>query len=502
MWYNYFNMKTKILTILIAVGIALGGFGLFGYPTAPEPTLGDYNPTGAGTYRLQSSVTGTQTTLTLTSFKEPISNIPYTMSYLNSTIEYATIEPQTTNSKEFISFTGVTQNADGTATLTGLSRGLSFSYPFTASTTFQQAHSGQTILILSNPPQLYNQFYNLSNISTSTNILNFSSTSPPRYDQVAAQGTGTYISTTSELASIAYVNAIAISGSSNGTEAVKGIWQGATQIQSASSTILGSTGAGLVQQSRYATSSPGTIGLWDVWTNNAGKIAQSFLDFAQATTWTALHTFTGGLTSTATSTFAGSNVNSNAIIFNTLTYSFPSSRAASSTVLMENGSGSLSFNSTFNQKFYLNTSTTGMSVSQATTTIFAVSVPANTLGTSNAIQCNLHIPLGAGGSAQMKMSVSYGGVASSTVTTGVIGGSGNIYLNNTVVLLSATGATNTQKLSLVPNIQIDAAPLQFGVTESTPNRDSTTAQPLIFTLQFLVQDGTIPAGQVVCTLIR
>ena len=167
-----------LLTILIAGLTSLGTW--FGIeqtqtptPTIPEinvnevvsTALGAYNPTGGGTYRLQSSVGGSATSITLTSFKEPVSNIPYTMSYLNSDIEYATVEPQSTN-KEFISFSGITQNADGSAILTGVTRGLGFSYPYTASTTLQKPHSGQSILILSNPPQLYKKFATKDNDET------------------------------------------------------------------------------------------------------------------------------------------------------------------------------------------------------------------------------------------------------------------------------------------------------------------------------------------------
>jgi hypothetical protein len=126
------------------------------------PTYALYNTTGGGTYRLQSTVTSSQSTVALSSFKEPVSNILYTMSYLNSSIEYGTIEPQT-NTKEFISFSGITQNADGTATLTGVVRGLGFSYPYTSSSTLQQAHPAQAIFILSNPPQLTNQYANKNN---------------------------------------------------------------------------------------------------------------------------------------------------------------------------------------------------------------------------------------------------------------------------------------------------------------------------------------------------
>lgn len=156
------NFLNSILhTTAIKIGAGLLVLSHFFAPVSPT-VLGDYNPTGAGTYRTQASISSTQTTVTLSSFKEPISNIKYTMSYLNSSVEYGTIEPQSTN-REFISFTGITQNTDGTALLTGVSRGLSPSYPFTASTTFQLPHSGQSVFILSNPPQLTNQYANKSN---------------------------------------------------------------------------------------------------------------------------------------------------------------------------------------------------------------------------------------------------------------------------------------------------------------------------------------------------
>ena len=164
-----YKTMNHLLSIIASAVLTLGSF--FGIhpqqaPTPVEaPRVGSFNPTGGGTYRLQSSIGSSDTTITLSSFKEPVSNIYYTMTYLNSSIEYATIEPQT-STKEFISFTGITQNSDGTATLTGVTRGLGFSYPYTASTTLQQAHPANAIFILSNPPQLTNQYANKNNDET------------------------------------------------------------------------------------------------------------------------------------------------------------------------------------------------------------------------------------------------------------------------------------------------------------------------------------------------
>lgn len=201
---------------IASIGLVIGSW--FGYQpeqvVAPvAPVLGDFNPTGGGTYRLQSSIGGSTSSITLTSFKEPVSNIKYTMAYLNSSIEYATIEPQSSN-KEFISFTGITQNGDGSATLTGVSRGLGFSYPYTASTTLQQSHSAQSILILSNPPQLYKQYPAKDSNETITGQWTFST-----FPITPSSATSSYnVSGGAQLASPAE-QALGTATSSNGNQA-------------------------------------------------------------------------------------------------------------------------------------------------------------------------------------------------------------------------------------------------------------------------------------------
>lgn len=121
-----------------------------------------YAPTGAQTYTLGASIGSTDTTILLSSFLEPVSNTPYTMALIASDIVYATIAPKTSSS-EFISFTGITQNTDGTATLTGVIRGLSRSSPFTASATFKLPHAGQSLFVLSNSPEQVNEYAALRN---------------------------------------------------------------------------------------------------------------------------------------------------------------------------------------------------------------------------------------------------------------------------------------------------------------------------------------------------
>lgn len=140
--------------------------------------MATFNLTGAGTYTLAASIGSTDTSIVLTSFAEPVSGTLYTMANINTDIVYATIGPGTSTS-EFISFSGITQNGDGTATLTGVVRGLARKSPFTTSSTYKQPHSGQSTFILSNPPQVYNKFVSLVNAETISGIKTFATGATP-----------------------------------------------------------------------------------------------------------------------------------------------------------------------------------------------------------------------------------------------------------------------------------------------------------------------------------
>lgn len=137
-------------------------------PQPAAPSFGAINTVGGLGYFLYGSGIGSSdTTLTLTYFYIPVSKQKLSMTDFG-TIGYITLEPGNATKQEFVSFTGVTQNGDGTATLTGLSRGLSPISPYTASSTLQKAHAGGTQAAISNPPQLYSLFGNKSNDETVT----------------------------------------------------------------------------------------------------------------------------------------------------------------------------------------------------------------------------------------------------------------------------------------------------------------------------------------------
>lgn len=295
--------------------------------------FGAFNPTGGGTYYLQASINSSQTTITLSSFTEPSSGIPYTMSYLNSVIEYGTINPNSPTS-EFISFSGITQNANGTAILTGVTRGLGRSYPYIASTTLAHSVPGQTQFILSAPPEFYNQYYVLQNTATSSGTLIFGSTTQPRYD-----GNPTFANPLS-LIDKAYADALSITGAPTSTFSGMGVVWLATRAQTAAGTASSTSGAPLVIPNRNASS-----------TYNGSTVFQGLLPALRSTfdidpnfiatssgnnyVWGGLHTF-NATTTFATTTVASSTITS-ANFGNASTTSFRIANLASTTNLVVSG---------------------------------------------------------------------------------------------------------------------------------------------------------------------
>ena len=297
---------------------------------APLPQAGAVNTVGGVTYYLHGSGVGaSDTSVTLTSFKIAVSSQKIQMTDFG-TIGYLTLEPGNTTRQEFISFSGVTQNADGTATLTGVSRGLAPVTPYTASSTLQKAHAGGTQAVISNPPQLYALFANRNNAENIYGVWTYSSTSLPKLDQNPSALTWASAATTTFI-TLGKLNDTALASAVAANETTQGYIELATQIEAASSTSSGGTSARLVVPTSMSTSSPGSAGLWAVITNNAGKIAQVFLDLTQNFNFTG-NTYVKNLNASTTISIGG------------VTYVFPAAQAAaSSSVLSNDASGNLSW---------------------------------------------------------------------------------------------------------------------------------------------------------------
>ena len=204
--------------------------------------MSTYHPAGSGVYTLSGSISSTATSITLSSFTEPVSGTVYTMANLNTDIAYGTIAPKTDNS-EFISFTGITANVDGSATLTGVTRGLAKKYPFTTSSTFKLPHPGQSQFILSDAPQVFEKYVTLENAETITGLKTF----PAGGNASAPVSGASYTAPTNDLeyASKKYVDDIAIAGAPDASTTVKGIVEEATQAEVDAGTAAGGTSARL-----------------------------------------------------------------------------------------------------------------------------------------------------------------------------------------------------------------------------------------------------------------
>jgi len=83
------------------------------------------------------------------------------------TVAFGTLEPGNGSQEEAISFTGVTQNSNGTATLTGVKSCL-FKSPYTQTSGLTKTHAGASTFILSNDAAFYDNIITYVNSSLSS----------------------------------------------------------------------------------------------------------------------------------------------------------------------------------------------------------------------------------------------------------------------------------------------------------------------------------------------
>lgn len=134
-----------------------------------------YSLAGAG------AVAG-DTTIILKSFEDIDGNV-LAMSDFGD-VGFGTLEPGNGSQEEQISFTGVTQNASGTATLTGVSN-VSFLYPYTETSGLSKAHPGSSIFVISNTSGFYDKLTSKSDDETITGVWTFDSVPNTTQDPVS-----------------------------------------------------------------------------------------------------------------------------------------------------------------------------------------------------------------------------------------------------------------------------------------------------------------------------
>ena len=248
-------------------------------------------------YLSGSGITATATSLTLTAMTTPDGTV-IVMSDIG-TLGYLTLEPSTAN-EENVSFTGITQNANGTATVSGLTRGLRFVSPYTQDTSLRNAHAGGTTVRITNSAPFYNDFANKENNETIAQQWTF-----PNDANTPVLGT-VYAAPTTDLqvASKKYVDDTAVSGAPDANETTKGIVQLATNAQMGTATSTGSTGARLIPPNdQLASTSAGAGDAHKIPTlNSSGKLDQTLMTNASTTVSGTVEIATAAETAAGTAT--------------------------------------------------------------------------------------------------------------------------------------------------------------------------------------------------------
>lgn len=187
-----------------------------------------------------SGISLSDTSITLQSMKLIDGTTSVTMSMFG-TVGMAVIEPDTSR-EENISFTGITQNTDGTATLTGVTRGLAFSTPYTDVSANRKAHAGGSIMRISNTAPFYNQIAVKDNDESILGAWLFPSAEPTR-PKITADVDATDATSFVTLGQLGRTTA---AGAANASTTVNGISEIATQDEVEDGTATGGTGATVV----------------------------------------------------------------------------------------------------------------------------------------------------------------------------------------------------------------------------------------------------------------
>jgi hypothetical protein len=263
------------------------------------------------------------------------------------------------------------------STVSSLERGISLSTGTTTIAALKFRHRTGADVKITDYPLIQRMRSQLNGSDTIPNLISYTAgTDCTAGHSTAVICTGAYLE--------AYANAVIAGGAPTSTATVGGKVLLASQLQMASSTDLG-VSAPLVLQAKYATSSPGSAGLWAVVTNNAGKIAQAFIDLTASYAWTGAHTFSSGLTANGTTTVLASSLTTNPFVFGGLAYKAPTIRGVAGSTFTEDGAGTLTMSIPQGAK-YTYATTTDITVSLGNATSTSITIPAGFLTASSTIQ--------------------------------------------------------------------------------------------------------------------
>ena len=200
-----------------------------------------------------AGATANDTSIILTSLKDPDGNLIAMTDF--GTIGFGTIEPNSGTNEEQISFTGVTQNGNGTATLTGVKTVL-FVSPYTQTSGLAKTHAGGTTFVISNTSAFYDTMTSKNNDETITGLYTFV--------QAPVMSASSSPTLATQLVPKSYVDGVVLSGAPNMDLTTKGVAEEATAAEINAGTQAGGTSAELavnpkfLKDSEYYTLRPTT----------------------------------------------------------------------------------------------------------------------------------------------------------------------------------------------------------------------------------------------------
>lgn len=208
----------------------------------PDTGLGGYTPVSGYQSRTTQFISAAATTIPVVSTKDPSGNqIALNKISSAATVKvYMNLEPGTSKQEPIIC-TGLTAT-----TWTGCTRGIPYQGGSeTSSSTIATSHNAGASIIITNISQFYNEYVSVDGSQTINATKTFSNlplgpTSTPTNQQ--------------QFITLYQFQQATSTGGINGSQTAKGVWQGASRGEMAVGTGVGSTGANLLLQSQYASS--------------------------------------------------------------------------------------------------------------------------------------------------------------------------------------------------------------------------------------------------------
>lgn len=423
------------------------------------------------------------TSATLTSFTDIYANV-LTMASFGAK-GFITFEPDTTN-EEAATFTGVTANANGTYTLTGLKTVLAQT-PYTESTGLVRQHSGGTKIVVTDNVAFWNTFGNKQNDETLT----------------GRWGTAVVPSSGNDIVNKTYADGLAIAGAPNASTTVKGIGEvsvapvsptipifvgdndGRVPTQNENNALVGnntdiavSTGNKFVTQTgliHNAEKYAADAGSNDTYVITLSPIPTSY------TTGMVVY-FKANTVNTGAATINVNSLGAKTIVKGVNTTLADGDIAAGMfCTLIYDGTNFVLQNPIANIIRTNKIITNGVlqALGGGSTTVFTVSIPGGTLSTSNAIKVKVFLDgYNQGAVSNAVFTLTYGSTSGGSVGINTTSGDGVTGGGIAEFAVIATGATNTQMIAsemyIVPVGFSTTPQARGGGAHSTAAEDSTT----------------------------